>query len=184
MDKVVYTSIDDFKLKKWEVRSYKELNESFAEWIEETTLKLIQKRSLSELKALDDLKSLFPIVYEQPYFMLRGRSYFLDFYLPAYKIAIEIDGDYHKERKLEDKRRDSDFREIGIRTMRIRAKDVYSNNFKTVLVSKLKAEKSKKPKKAKSSKGNNKSEKESHIIRSAWKRLREHDSNKHKAKWV
>ncbi len=181
MKSIVYTSIDDFKLKKWEVRSYTELNESYAEWIEETTGKLFRQRSESELKASEILKEKFVDVYEQPYFMIRGRSFFLDFYLPAYKIAIEIDGGYHKKRIFEDKQRDSLFREIGIRTIRINTQDVCDGRLIEVIFTKL-ATRNRKHKKNKGTSTKNKNE--PRIIRAAMKRLQEHDRNMHKAGWV
>ena len=68
-------------------------------------------------------------VQEQVYFRISGRSYFLDFFLPKYNLAIEIDGGYHKARRYEDKHRDMDFSHIGIRTIRIPSKDVLKGNF-------------------------------------------------------
>lgn len=182
MRKVVYTSIDYFRLKNWEVCSYKALNEKFVYWIEETTFKLLNKRTSVELKAMEELKEEYDCIYEQPFFMIRGRSYFLDFYLPKHKLAIEIDGKNHKDRASIDKQRDSLFREIGIRTIRIDAKDVYKGKLMEVLAYKLMTLKKKKSKQKRVKKCE--VTKESNMIHAAKKRLREHDKNKHRAKWI
>lgn len=62
----------------------------------------------------------------QAYFRIRGRSYFLDFFFKKRMLAIEIDGSSHNLRKETDRRRDADFRSIGIKTIRVKNKDVMS----------------------------------------------------------
>lgn len=183
MNRIIYTSIDNFKLKNWEVRFYKELTENFVDWIEETTCKLFQKRNNVELKASELLKEKFAVVYEQPYFMIRGRSYFLDFYLPEHKIAIEIDGVCHKYRRVEDKQRDSNFRSIGINTIRIDAKDVFNGTFLDAFEKKFFKENIVN-KSVKHKHKHHKRQKELNMIKAARKRLREHDRMKHNAKWI
>lgn len=141
MSKVVYTSLDGFKLKRREVKSYTSLKEEFVDWINENTIKLLEQRNEAELAAGVELNSLAQEFYGQVFFMINGRSYFLDYYLPKSKTAIEIDGGYHKERRIEDRVRDMDFNEIGIRTIRIRSKDVLDGKFLTILKSRLKRKK-------------------------------------------
>ena len=143
MKKVVYTSLDNFKLKHQDVKSYSELEDSMVEWIEENSIHLLISRNKAELKAGEELKKYISDVQEQVYFRIEGRSYFLDYYLPKYKIAIEIDGSFHKIRKTEDKERDKLFRGIGIRTIRIPAKEVLRGNFIRVLRERLKPKKKK-----------------------------------------
>ena len=143
MKKVVYTSLDNFKLKHQEVKSYLELDGSMVEWIEENSIHLLISRNKAELKAGEELKKYISDVQEQVYFRIEGRSYFLDYYLPKYKIAIEIDGSFHKIRKTEDKERDEMFWGIGIRTIRIPAKEVLRGNFIRVLRERLKPKKKK-----------------------------------------
>lgn len=143
MKKVVYTSLDNFKLKHQEVKSYSELDGSMVEWIEENSIHLLISRNKAELKAGEELKKYISDVQEQVYFKIEGRSYFLDYYLPKYKIAIEIDGSFHKIRKTEDKERDELFCGIGIRTIRIPAKEVLRGNFIWVLRERLKPKKKK-----------------------------------------
>lgn len=143
MVKTIYTSLDDFKLKRREVKSYTCLGEDYADWIDENTIKLLTKRNSQELRAGEELKRIVGTIHEQVFFMINGRSYFLDYYLPNVKIAIEIDGSYHKCRRIEDKVRDIDFQEIGIRTIRVNSSDVMKGDFITVLRNKLKPKKKK-----------------------------------------
>lgn len=126
---VIYTSIDDFRKRKWAVKSYKELPQDFCEWIEENTCKLLENKSKAERIAGEELRKWCNDIYEQPFFNIHGRSYFLDYYIPLFRLAIEIDGRYHKIRRLEDAQRDKDFQQIGIRTIRISDKDVLSGKF-------------------------------------------------------
>lgn len=94
----------------------------------------------------EELKKYVNEVHEQVYFRISGHSYFLDYYLPKYKLAIEIDGNYHKIRRVEDKERYKMFNNIGIRTIRISSKDVLSGNFISKLKYKLTPKKQRKKK--------------------------------------
>lgn len=143
--KIIFTSIDDLRLnsKKYIACSYKNLKDEFAEWIEECTIKNLLSRPKAELKAAEQLKSLPIEVYEQPFFHINGRSYFLDFFLPKYNLAIEIDGGYHKARKDLDSLRNSDLSCIGIRTIRIKNEVVFEGRFFQVLKDKLTTKKHK-----------------------------------------
>ena len=137
MKGIVYTSLDNFKLKRWKVKSYTKLGDDLVEWVNENSIKLLISRNKAELLAGEELKKYVHEVHEQVYFMIDNHSYFLDYYLPKYKLAIEIDGGYHKTRKIEDKERDKMFNEIGIRTIRIKSKDVLRGNFIKSLKEKL-----------------------------------------------
>lgn len=89
-------------------------------------------------KILDEFKITYKtqrIVYYG-----NGKSFFiLDFYLPADKLAIEVDGGYHdsEEQKLKDAKRSVILNEKGIRVIRFKneevddidyVKDILSNN--------------------------------------------------------
>lgn len=129
MKKKIYTSLDNFKLKHTDIISYTELNDDLVEWINENSIKLLINRNKAEMLAGEELKKYVNEVHEQVYFRISGHSYFLDYYLPKYRLAIEIDGNYHKIRRVEDKERDKMFNDIGIRTIRIKSKDVLDGNF-------------------------------------------------------
>lgn len=62
----------------------------------------------------------FNFVHQQP-FVISGKIYFLDYYLPLQRIAIEVDGQSHNclSSQEKDKDRDKAFRCIGIKTLRI-----------------------------------------------------------------
>lgn len=132
----IYTSLDNFRLKRREVLPYTDLGENFAEWIEETAMNLLCKRNDAELTAGAELKKRTD-TQEQVFFRINGRSYFLDFYLPKYRMAIEIDGGYHKMQRERDRERDRDFNEIGVRTIRINSKAVLEGKFMATLKNKI-----------------------------------------------
>lgn len=151
------------------------------DWVNETAVKLLSSRNEAECLAGDELVKCLPDIEKQAFFRIRGRCYFLDYFIPKYKVAIEIDGDYHKTRCQADKQRDEDFFFIGIRTLRISDNDVLDGNLFKVLKEKLKP-KPKKQKKKKVTK--QKCPKKTNQLKSAWKRLREHDKMKHLASWI
>lgn len=130
----IYTSLDSFVSKKHEVKPISSMSEIMQELITERSLKLLVSRNKAELMAGEELKKYVNDVHEQVFFKICQHTYFLDYYLPKYRIAIEIDGGYHKVRRVEDKEIDMLFNNIGIRTIRISSKDVLSGNF----ISKLK----------------------------------------------
>lgn len=144
MKSIVYTSLETFRLKHQEVRHYTELDEDFVDWVNETSIKLLIGRNKAEFLAGQILKQYVSEVHEQVFFRIAGRSYFLDYYLPQYKIAIEIDGSYHKIRKIEDRERDINFRNIGVRTIRIKSMEVLRGNFINALKEQLTPKKKRK----------------------------------------
>ena len=137
MKKVVYTSLEDFIPKSGTAKSFFELGEEFSDWVVENSIKLLSKRNKAELMAGEELKKYISVVHEQVFFRISGCCYFLDYYIPKYRLAIEIDGSYHKTRRIEDKQRDNHFKHIGIKTIRIKAKDVLKGNFIIKLREKL-----------------------------------------------
>lgn len=60
---------------------------------------------------------------QAPFRMLRrfgeSKIYFADFYIPSKSIIIEIDGSSHSKNKIYDSIRDDEFKNIGIKTIRI-----------------------------------------------------------------
>lgn len=126
----VYTVIDDFKLSKRAKKSaqvypYESLSEEHREWILENAIRMIEHPTEAEI-AFEQTLVRFGIDYEkQTFFRINGKDYFLDFYLPNSKIAIEIDGSVHRIQKPYDKFRDKEFARIGIRTIRIHNSKAY-----------------------------------------------------------
>ena len=180
MKDIVYTSLIGFKYGKKKAKSYKDLNDVFVEWVKTTTEKLIESRNKGELDAGGERKRVFPSIEKQVFFRIHGRCYFLDYYYPNKRIAIEIDGGYHKGRKEIDKQRDKDFAEIGTATSRISDKDVLNCKLLEKIengATKIKLSKSKKKKAKKEQKRNS-------MIEAAMKRVKEHERMKHNANWI
>lgn len=180
MKGVVYTSLVGFKYGNKKAKSYKDLNDVFVEWVETTTEKLIESRNKAELDAGRELKRVLPSIEKQVFFRIHGRCYFLDYYYSPKRVAIEIDGGYHKGRKEIDKQRDKDFAEIGIATIRISDKDVLNGKLLEKIengATKIKLSKSRKKKAKKEQKRNS-------MIEAAMKRVKEHERMKHNANWI
>lgn len=54
-------------------------------------------------------------------------GYILDFYCPTLRLAIEVDGGIHDERRRYDRNRDSNLANWGIKVLRARNEDVFNN---------------------------------------------------------
>ena len=106
------------------VLGLQKLTKTKREWVVETQKRLSAHPTLAEKVAARMLSRLMEKPVRQAFFMIRGRSYFLDFFFPSSMVAVEIDGSSHRFRKGTDRRRDADFRSVGIRTIRISNKDV------------------------------------------------------------
>src|SRR4051812_20756331 len=51
-------------------------------------------------------------------------GFIVDFYAPAVRLAVEVDGAYHARRRGADARRDRKLRAIGVRVVRVAAEQV------------------------------------------------------------
>lgn len=107
------------------------------QWVVENRRRLLTNCTLPENVSAKIFATFDDKPKRQVYFMIRGRSYFLDFFFPKRMLAVEIDGSVHKYNKEHDRRRDADFRSIGIRTVRIKNKDVMQGKLYEVLFKKL-----------------------------------------------
>lgn len=131
----VYTSLEGLSLKKANVVSIRELDPYSIEWITETAISRLEKRTEAQLTAKAELEGLFPEVEEQVYFKIEGKSFFVDFYIPDHDIAILVDnGDYGGR---VSRRRDETFKGIGIRTVRIKAERVLEGCLRDDLLAEL-----------------------------------------------
>ena len=129
----VYTTVDNLKLNKdVQVKSYKELNESFVEWIDKRSFELIKGKTFAEIKFAQIMKDQPNEIIEQAFFKIGEKSYFLDFFMPDHNIAFEINGGVHanKEQEKHDWDRDIYFKKIGITTIRLSNRDVYRKDIK------------------------------------------------------
>lgn len=93
-------------------------------WVVSNRKRLLRRATTPERIARRMLSRIGRRVTAQAFFMIRGRSYFLDFFFPDAMTAVEIDGSIHKLTKEHDRKRDADFRSIGIRTIRVKNEDV------------------------------------------------------------
>lgn len=129
----VYTTVENLKLNKdVQVKSYKELNESFVEWIDKRSIELIKGKTFAEIKFAQIMKDQPNEIIEQAFFKIGEKSYFLDFFMPDRNIAFEINGGVHanKEQEKHDWDRDIYFNKIGITTIRLSNRDVYRKDIK------------------------------------------------------
>ena len=62
------------------------------------------------------------------------RGYIADFYCPALRIIVEVDGGYHRDRAAYDARRDQHLAAVGIATVRVTADEVMDNTDRTVSI--------------------------------------------------
>lgn len=122
---MIYTNIDNINIKV-ETKNYNKLSDNFKEWIDNNTIHLYKNSTPSEKKTSSILKSLNIRFEPQVFFFdsISKKTYFLDFFLYERNIALEVDGTYHKFNKEYDKNRDSFFKSIGIKTIRIKNEEV------------------------------------------------------------
>lgn len=101
------------------------VSKSKRDWIEITMYDLRSSANIYEVNVADFLSNLQIKFIHQAPFVFGTKIYFADFYLPDYKLTIEVDGSYHDGRvqSMYDKERDEQFLGIKIRTMRIKNRE-------------------------------------------------------------
>ena len=108
-----------------------EKQRKFEKWIEEKRAELIKNATKSELKVQNMFDvSHIPYIFQKPFVTEQENIYFVDFYLPQLKIAIEVDGGYHtaKEQRRKDLERTMEIEEdFGVRIYRIDNRDTSDN---------------------------------------------------------
>lgn len=122
--KTIYTNIKGLKLEGVLVLSATILPRHTRLWIKETRERLLATATFPEALAAMLLEQLDERPIRQAFFRIRKRNYFVDFFFPRHLAVVEIDGSSHLTKKEHDRRRDSDFRSIGIRTIRIKNQHV------------------------------------------------------------
>lgn len=114
----IYTSVESFVApENYEVYSYKEMQPHCLEWVEQRIKEGTATKS--ELRFKEELDKKGIVYIEQAFFCIRNKFFFLDFFLPEYNIAVEIDGGYHTNQQEYDHARDNLFAKIGITTKRL-----------------------------------------------------------------
>lgn len=98
------------------------ISESTRDWIETKMYELRGRSNYYETNmasALMDMQIEF--IHQAPFVFYGQKIYFVDFYIPSLMTVIEVDGNYHNGdiQKEKDKERDSNFRAINIKVLRI-----------------------------------------------------------------
>lgn len=119
----IYTT-ENIRIDGVEVLGVDKLPAQTRQWVAENRKKLLRTVTYPERVTAQMLSRFDDRPTRQAFFMIRKRCYFLDFFFRERMVAVEIDGSSHRNRKEHDRRRDADFRSIGIRTVRIRNQDV------------------------------------------------------------
>lgn len=128
----VYTTIDGLKLNKNVcLMPYKKLSDNFIEWIDRQTMTLMKNSTKAEKDLAGMLHSEKHEFIQQAFFMIDGKSYFLDFFFPQFNVAIELNGGIHNKKVSYDLERDLSFQKIGIKTIRITNDFIYREDFKS-----------------------------------------------------
>lgn len=105
------------------------ISESRRDWIETNMLRLRSCANMYEIEFASYLmKKGIKFIHQAP-FILSGKIYFADFYLPDKHIIIEIDGDYHNgiTQSEKDRFRDECFNGHKLKVIRIPNAAVYNN---------------------------------------------------------
>lgn len=127
--------IEDYRI----IGQFCNLPKSKKEWIEDTKEQLKAKANKYEnLFGEYLIKKKIKFVHQAP-FIINGKIYFLDFYIPSKRIAIEVDGQYHDSLYQEDYDdvRDYNFNSIGIKTIRIANNETMDANQLDIRLSQL-----------------------------------------------
>ena len=132
--RIVYTSLPNYvrlNKKKYIVKDYSVL--PIYRWAQKRIIDMKgQEVSFAEEQFVRVCKGFRYSLFRQVFFMIKGKCYFLDFYIPDKNVAIEIDGSYHKNyiQSKKDKARDNAFLSIGIRTIRFTTEEMRDPDFK------------------------------------------------------
>lgn len=109
--------IEDYAI----ISKFSHLPFSKREWIETRRYELQFSANKYEHYVGSYLLSHSVSFIHQAPFVINGKIYFLDFFIPSLRIALEVDGESHESllKHEKDKERDSNFKSIGIKTIRI-----------------------------------------------------------------
>lgn len=142
--KVVFTPLDLHNAKSYMedmavIANLAYISPSRRDWIETNRYKLQNAASKCEHRVGEYLLDKGIKFIHQAPFIVYGRIYFADFFLPQFNRIIEVDGKYHQgfTRSEKDADRDVDFRSIGIKTIRVTSGEAMNDS---VLDTKLRAE--------------------------------------------
>lgn len=99
-------------------------------WIKNKRIELQNSANDYEKKLFDFLKENNFFCYHQMPFYINQNIYFADFYLPKFRCIIEVDGISHLGQEDRDGDRDEDFKDAGIKTIRILNEEIAPEKLK------------------------------------------------------
>lgn len=97
-------------------------SESTRSWVEVRMYELRESANIYERRLAEYLlEKKVRFVHQAPFVFYWKTIYFADFFLPDKRLVIEVDGSYHDgvHQSQKDKQREQDFKDNGIRTVRI-----------------------------------------------------------------
>ena len=86
--------------------------------------KLRNNRTKEEKHLWYDFLKNYPIQFKR---QVTCGQYILDFYCPKARLAIELDGEYHRAIEKSDKTRDEYLKSLGIFVMRYKNREIWEN---------------------------------------------------------
>ena len=106
------------------IYEFKEKQKDFAQKCRNDLLNKPTECELLYKKYLKDNKIKFE--FQKIIYNKEGSFYIVDFYIPVFKLIIEIDGGYHKtpEQDLKDRHRSFELRSMGYHLIRITNEEV------------------------------------------------------------
>lgn len=112
------------------------ISESKKDWIETNMLRLRECANIYEIDFASYLMNKGIKFIHQAPFILSGKIYFADFYLPDKHAIIELDGDYHNgiAQSEKDRFRDECFNGHKLKVVRIPNKAVYDERSLSVFI--------------------------------------------------
>lgn len=105
------------------------ISESTRDWIETTMYELRGKANVYECRLGELLMAKnIKFIHQAPFVFMPMKIHFVDFYLPEYRMVLEVDGNYHDSslQIAKDQERDQRFKDIGIRVVRVENEETRS----------------------------------------------------------
>lgn len=105
-------------------------SESTKDWIRNRRYELQSEANVYEKRLFAFMKENNINCHHQMPFIINKNIYFADFYLPKFRCIVEVDGVSHRGREGHDGDRDEDFKDAGIRTVRIKNSEITPEKLK------------------------------------------------------
>lgn len=106
------------------------VSDSTKDWIRNRRYELQSEANVYENKLFAFMKENNITCCHQMPFVINKNIYFADFYLPKFRCIVEVDGVSHRGREGHDGDRDEDFKDAGVRTVRIKNSEITPEKLK------------------------------------------------------